>query len=498
MPDLLHIHDLTLGFRGHPPVVEHVQLEVQPGESVGLSGVSGAGKSVLARSLLGLLDAELEVRSGHVAYQTKEGLTLNLFELSNRQRAGLRGREIGLVFQDPHQAFNPVQPLGHQLLEGIRSLRPNVTAPRSYVRQLLQQVELPDDHDRMLRALPGALSGGQLQRMVIALALLGAPRLLIADEPTTSLDAVNQLAVVRLLDRLRHELQLSLIFITHDAELLRRCTDRVVAIGKTYQPTEYVRRAPELSHEERPIALRVDGVRLSYPKQQTPVLQGVDCILRRGEWIALTGVSGCGKSTFARWLVGLLPARSGRVDNGTASLSLPATGECVRDHTGAQLIFQNVDQSLNPRQTVRQHLTRTGVTAGAPSVDELLELVELPAAQYGDRYVHTLSGGQRQRVAIARALRTAPRILVFDESFSGLDRGLRNRLLVLLDRLLRPRGVTALFITHDLRQARGTVDRVLVMDGGSIVEDTVPEELFLRPQTAVARQLVEAAQLRLP
>ena len=490
MIDLLRVHNLSLAFAGEAPVIEGLNFELRVGESVGLSGASGAGKTVLVHSLLGLRGGAIHATEGHAAYQTKEGLTLNLFELSQPERARLRGREIGLIFQEPQRAFNPVQTVGQQLREGIRSLRPGVAQVEERLHQLLKQVELPDSK-HLLQRLPGELSGGQLQRMVIALALVGQPRLLIADEPTTALDSITRAAIIRLLHRLRSELHLAMLFITHDSQLLQQATERVVRLDKPVQTT--IVRSPTSVTLRQPPLLDVSDLQIAYPKRADTVINKLTLSVARGEWLALTGPSGCGKTTLAHWAVGIIAARSGTITTPQGSLQLPAPRQEVRRCTGAQLIFQDIDGSLNPRLSVLEHLRAVPGQRTRQDCGRLLQQVGLPPEIYGDRSVSSLSGGQRQRVAIARALVTNPRWLICDEAFSGLDAQLFESTMELLREVLGKAGVAALFITHDVRRIGSYVNRLLVMDRGMIVEQGPPDGLMRNPQHPVTSQLMSAA-----
>ncbi|WP_238750534.1 ABC transporter ATP-binding protein [Neolewinella maritima] len=494
MTDLLHVSDLSLAYGTGTPLLGGLSFELSPGESVGIAGPSGSGKSLLTMMLLGLAPPAARVVDGHAAYQLKSGLSINLLATVPGQRDDLRGTEIGLVFQEPQRALNPVLTCGVQLREAIRYLCPDEPAPGAYLLQLLRWVELAEQQDRVLRSLSSQLSGGQLQRVLIAMALVGRPRLLIADEPTTALDGITEAAIVRLLDRLRYELQMGLLFITHDRALLERATDRVVELPNQQRIVPKPRPTPTVKPLNNNISLlKIEQLSVRYTPATAMVLQSLNLVVRRGEWIAITGPSGCGKSTLASWLVGLVEGCQGTFTVADTVYEMPLSGRAVRLATGAQLIFQDVDGSFNPSMTVRQHIASVPGNAGA-GVEQLLQEVGL-SSDLGDRRPDQLSGGQRQRAAIARVLATHPKLIIFDEAFSGLDVDSRQVIQDLLHALTVARGIGVMMITHSLTDITAYADRVLIMDHGTVVESGTPAAVFDDPQSAIGRKLVAAALL---
>ena len=507
---ILTVEGLTVAFGDRPPVVDDVSFTLAPGDRLGVLGLSGSGKSLTALALLGLLPPGARITAGSAIYRAEDGTEADLLRLDKASLRRLRGRELGLVFQEPLTALNPTTKVGQQLREAVRYLRPElktVEARDKLLGEWLRRVELGEDGPRILAGYPHQLSGGQRQRVLIALALLGEPRILLADEPTTALDALTENEILSLLERLRRELGMSTLFITHDLDVLRRTTDRslVMAAGRVvhrgsteevlalpgaglgeYQPKSE-REQPLGNPRETEAVIEVQDLHVRYAgarpwpwsvRADFPVVNGVSFTVDRGEWIALVGPSGCGKTTVARTLVGLHP---------------PAAGSILGSGRGrTQLIFQDPFSSLNPRHTVRTTLEEVLriYPNSSLSADGLLNAVGLPPVAYADRRPGQLSGGQRQRVAIARALAASPELLIADEAVSALDAPLRAGVLDLLDDLRRRNGFGLLFISHDLRLVRERADRVLIMDGGVIVEQGTPAAVFARSQSALGRRLV--------
>ena len=523
---MLTVTDLTISFPPHPPVVERLSFTLGAGERLGLLGLSGSGKSMTALALLGLLPAAAVIESGEAWYQPESGPAVNLLTLRERRWRPLRGRELSLVFQEPLTALNPTQTVGGQLREAALRLCPalKTAAQRDeHIRDWLRRVELPEDQDRILRSYPHQLSGGQRQRLLIALALFGAPRLLIADEPTTALDTITEAGILRLLRKLRAELGMATIFITHDLSVMARSADRllVMAAGRMIRqgPTAELLAlgdqvftppgaAPDTAPEPVPnadkgepgqkqTALTVTDLSVSYAvpgafpwsnNGNRAAVSGLSFSLLAGEWLAIVGPSGCGKTTVARTLSGLLPRSGGSVD--------------LAPGGNVQLVFQDPFGSLNPVHTVRRAITEV-LRVSLPGkqrityeqeAGRLLDRVGLPAAAYAGRRPAALSGGQRQRVAIARALAANPTVLIADEAVSALDVPLRKDVLDLLDELRREQGIALLFISHDLRLVAERADRILIMDGGRCVEQGPAAAVFARPRSEMGKRLVAAGE----
>ena len=500
MLELLTVNRLQVAYGAGEPVLPPVSFAVLPGEAVALVGPSGSGKSSCVAALLGLLNPRTSQVTGEARFQRSDGTSVNLLTARKKDLRRIRGREIGLIFQDPAAALNPVLACGRQLREAILNLQPLHPDPDALMAELLRQVELEDIAPRVLRSRPGKLSGGQLQRLLIAMALVGEPRLLVADEPTTALDSLTEAEVIGLLDRLRRERQMGLLFITHDRRLIHRMTDRVVNVGLQKKHLGGDAGAiPSLPpRADTGNQIEVTNLRIRFADAEPEGAAAVACSFSvgAGEWVAMLGRSGCGKSTVAAWLAGLLPADAGLVKVGSQSLPATASPSEIRRLAGVQLIFQDVQGSLNPQltclRTVREALPgRNRATAA-----ELLGKVGLEPERFAKKLPAQLSGGERRRLAIARALAAQPRILVCDEALTGLDPPLRLEILDLLRTVCTGQGIGVLFITHDLSLARRCAHRLLLMEAGRIVERGPVSAVLENPRTELARRLVATLDLR--
>ena len=527
---VLHIEDLTVALppgadRAH--AVEGVSLALHPGEILCVVGESGSGKSVTASAVMGLLPPGLRPTTGRILFEGRDLLRASLAEMR-----ALRGARLGMVFQEPMTALNPLMRVGDQVAE---ALRVHGRAPGGRVAELLEGVGLPDPA-RIARSHPHQLSGGQRQRVMIAMALALDPAVLIADEPTTALDATTQMGVLRLIRDVQRRRGVGVLFITHDfgvvAEVAHRVAvmrhGRVVEQGAAAEvlnrPQHPYTRAliaavpgharPDRSKDspERPgrpaatgeVVLELSGVRKTYRRGgilTRPVavqaVADVGFTLRRGEVLGLVGESGCGKSTLARCVTGLVAPEEGRiVFRGTDLRPLSRAGwRPYRKRI--QMVFQDPFASLNPRRRVGDIVAEGPMAHGVPRAQararalELLRLVRLDPAS-ADRYPHEFSGGQRQRIGIARALAVEPELLVADEPVSALDVSVQAEVLALLEDLRARLGLTVLFITHDLRVASQICDRVAVMHGGRIVEQGRTPEVFAAPRHDYTRALLDS------
>lgn len=520
---LLALRGLTLSTVDGQRLVDDLSLTLLPGQWLALVGESGSGKSLSALACLRLLPAGLR-QAGQVLWQGRDLATCT--EPALRQ---LRGGGIGMIYQEPLTALNPLQRIGKQLLEAIRLHQPGLTAAlaRQRMLQLLTEVGI-DQPAQRLRAWPHELSGGQRQRVLIAMALANKPKLLIADEPTTALDAVLQTQILDLLKTLQRRHGMAILLISHDLRQVQRYADRIIVMQRgvtvehgdaaevfAHPASDYTRQLltplsttpPPALPAEAPLLLSVSQLDVRYVARQhwwggvaewhTAVSQ-IGLGLRRGESLAIVGESGSGKSSLAGALLRLIPAAGGRVLlNGRDWLTL--TGEPLRlARREAQIMLQDPYGSLSPRMTVgdliaeglRAH-PREGEDIDA-RVSETLAAVQL-TPDVRDRYPHEFSGGQRQRIALARALILRPALLVLDEPTSALDRHTQREIVALLADIQRRTGISYLFITHDLSLVRALCHRTLVMRGGRLIEQGETETLFARPRHGYTRTLLQAA-----
>ena len=505
-----------------------LDLELVPGQCLGVVGESGSGKSLTALSLLGLLPAGLRA-TGALAHDGAD------IALTSRMHAALRGRTLGWVPQDPLAALHPLRTVGAQMRETLRAHGHDDADARG----LLERVQLPDPA-AALKRFPHQFSGGQRQRIAIALALCSRPRYLIADEPTSALDARIAREVLDLLDALRREDGLGLMLISHDLPLVGAYAEHVLVLrrgdvverGATHDvfadpqhaytrelieadalpfvggpsgPSPSPIMAQELGPEGPPTRaaplLRAEAMRMQYPRAPTPALDDVSLTLHRGEGLALLGESGSGKSTLGRAVLRLLRGAQGRVwlDDIELTALNGAALRATRKRIG--VVFQDPYASLDPRMRVgdivSEPLRIHGIGDAASRLAKaggLLTAVGLDP-DMAMRYPHQFSGGQRQRIAIARALACDPELLVCDEAVSALDAHHRREILMLLATLKRERGLALLFVTHDLAAAAAVAERIAVLEAGRIVEIGDAAEVLRNPRHAHTRALVAARNL---
>ncbi|MFO8045180.1 MAG: ABC transporter ATP-binding protein, partial [Halomonas sp.] len=492
------------------------------GEILCVVGESGSGKSMAANAVMGLLPKGVHPVGGQAIFDGQDLLTL-----TEKQHRKLRGLRIGMIFQEPMTALNPLMRVGAQISEVFEAHgRLSGRERQEQALALLTEVGIPDPA-KAIRAYPFQLSGGQRQRVMIAMALALEPELLIADEPTTALDVTTQAQILELIRDLQARRGMSVMFITHDfgvvAEVANRvCVmrhGRIVELGEAeevlkHPQHDYTRALieaipsdviPEARGAETDTALlEVFGLNkvfrskggLFKPAREVRALQDVSFSLVKGETIGIVGESGSGKSTLGRCVV-----RLERPDSGTLSLSgtdfMNLNGEALRrERHRVQMIFQDPYASLNPRHRVGYAIAQGPIANGVPKAkamaqaNDLLDLVGLGGT--ADRFPHEFSGGQRQRIGIARALALNPELIVADEAVSALDVSIQAQILELLEDLKQKLSLSLLFITHDLRVAAQICDRIIVMQHGRIVEQGSAREVFLAPQAAYTRELLDA------
>ena len=479
-------------------LVDDVSFAVAPGECVALVGESGAGKSLTVRALLGLLPEHAEVSA-----ETLEVDGVDARGLPEREWRALRGARIALVSQDALVSLDPLRRIGAEVAEPLEIHGSLTRAERAdRVSELLADVAMPDP-ERRARQRSHELSGGLRQRALIASALAADPAVLIADEPTTALDATVQARVLALLRRIADD-GTAVVFVSHDMAAVRRIADRVVVLrdGRVVEqgPASELLAAPQDAYTrelvlasartgrtppagDAPVLATVTGVGKRFDR---PVLRDASFVLRRGRTLGVVGESGSGKTTLARILLGVE-----RADTGTV-----AWAGGVRPRI--QLVHQNPLGAFDPRWTIGRSLLEALAAGGVPRglrasrADALLGEVGLDPALAARRPA-ALSGGQRQRAAIARALAADPEVLVLDEPVSALDATVRARILALLDRLQRDRGLTMLLVSHDLGVIASVADDVLVMQDGAIVEQGPAAQVLDDPQHPFTRELLAAS-----
>ncbi len=489
---LLEVSHLSISF-GKTTVVDDISFHINKGECVALIGSSGSGKSVTALSILKL------VQNAHLSGSIK----LNdddLMPYTEEQMRQVRGRKIAMIFQEPMTSLNPLHRVGKQIQEVMKLHFGK--APINEVLHLLKQVGLKNPEIKM-KAFPHELSGGERQRVMIAMALAGKPDLLIADEPTTALDVRIQKQILDLLKHLQKELNLSILFISHDQRVVSYMADRRYALkeGKIVPYSIPIQQIVSYRQplEKAPFILSVKNVSVYYGKFQA--LADISFDVKEGETLGIVGESGSGKTTLAQALLRLLPS-SGQINvNGQNWSELKGQAlRAVRPDMG--FIFQDPFSSLNPRFSIREiieeglrlHFPDLKSFARQRRVLEALQKVDLNKSIL-NRYPHELSGGQRQRVAFARALVLKPKILILDEATSAVDVETRDRLLALLKHLQETDKLTYLFITHDMQVIQQIANEVLVLKDGRIVEKGQIQTIFENPSQAYTQQLVEAALL---
>jgi peptide/nickel transport system ATP-binding protein len=554
---LLDVRDLTVEFatrRGTVRAVEHVDVSVRKGETVGIVGESGSGKSVTSYAVMRILDRAGRIVDGSVTFSG-----IDVRRAREREVRDLRGREISMIFQNPRAALNPIRQVGRQIEDVLLQ---HVQAVPSDARQkaieALRKVRIAQPEERY-HAYPFELSGGMCQRVVIALALACQPQLLIADEPTTGLDVTTQKAVMDLVVELTRERGMSTILITHDLGLAATYCDRIVVMEKgkvvetatasaifgapAHAYTKKLMRATprpgvtlrDLLPADAPLPsaaatsatlatageplLEVVKLVKEYPRQGGAMaklfgrkpddpaattfraVDGISFDIRRGESVGLVGESGCGKSTTSMMLMRLIDKTDGLIRfDGTDIGEIPARSFArLPLRKRIQMVFQDPTDSLNPRFTaaraIADPILRLGDIKGRDAIrtrcEELARRVGLPV-ELLDRFPHQLSGGQKARVGIARAIALAPELVVLDEPTAALDVSVQAVVLNLLQDLKASLGMSYLFVSHDLNVVRLLCDRVIVMRAGRIIEQGATERVLGEPQTDYTRELIAA------
>jgi peptide/nickel transport system ATP-binding protein len=509
--NIVNVRNLSVSFNGNQPfeALKDVSFGIAAGETLALVGQSGSGKSVTALALMGLLPANASV-SGSIQLDGYR----DLIKLQAREWPVVRGKAIGMVFQEPMSALNPVKTCGYQLMESIRAHRQLSTKEaRLKAIEWFEKVKLPEPA-KLLERYPHQLSGGQKQRVVIAMAMCNHPSLLIADEPTTALDVTVQQEIVNLMKQLQLEYHTAMLFITHDLALARTITSDFMVMEKgSVIQTPFIPPAVKdnphhyTQQDSEPPLLQVKDLSVHYPEETNwlgkttryfNAVNEVSFELYRGETLGLVGESGCGKSTLSKSILGLQQVTSGKVLFEGKDITEYNAAQWRSLRKDIQIIFQDPYASLNQRMKVGDalaepitvHRLATG-KAVDNLVDQLLEKVHLPLSSK-NKYPHEFSGGQRQRICIARALAVKPKLVICDESVSALDVKIQAQILELLQQLQQEEQLTYLFITHDLTVVRHISNRLIVMQKGRIVELGDTEQVMLHPQQEYTRRLLAA------
>jgi peptide/nickel transport system ATP-binding protein len=530
---LLTIKNLSLEFhtrRGKVMGLRDVSLQLHKGETLGLVGESGSGKSILSYAVMRISDTAARVTGGSIYFDG-----MSLLEMSEAQMQAIRGREMAMVFQNPRVALNPIRKVGHQIEDVLKR---HGAVPQAELQQramaLLQQVRIPDPQ-RRYHAYPSQMSGGQCQRVMIAIALACTPALLIADEPTTGLDVTTQATVMTLLRELAQQSRMATILITHDLALASQYCDRIAVMrfgeiveiaavetlfsnpkheytkaliaaipSTTSLPsTEIVGAVTHgnlrVSHSQRFFSLGRDG--FNKPAKQLHAVDDVTFDLQAGCSLGLVGESGCGKSTLARLIARLIDVTGGEIEFDGIDIGALRSARFVHEGQRAdiQMVFQDPTDSLNPRysafESIAEPLRLLRKVRDPRMVEAQVHQVAIDVGlseSLLSRFPHQLSGGQKARVGIARAIVLRPKLLVLDEPTAALDMSVQAVVLKLLAELRLKFKMSYLFISHDLNVVRNLCDQVLVMYLGKVVEAGPTHEVFTRPAHPYTRALVDA------
>lgn len=513
-------------------VVDDVSFTIQKGETFVLLGESGSGKSISALSIMRLLPAAASIESGEVLLAGQ-----NLFELPESKMRDIRGAKIGMIFQEPQSSLNPVLTAGQQISETLfrhQKLSKQECIKRSI--ELLDAVGIPEP-DRRINEYPHQFSGGMKQRIMIAMALAGAPDLLIADEPTTALDVTIQAQVLELLRKLQKETGMAILFITHDLGVTAQMADHVAVMraGKIVEakdksslfanpehpytlqlfdaiPSWDKRQAEgdteDIKINEEKCLLEVNDLKVHYPIRkgvfkrvvgQVRAVDGVTLKLHAGETLAVVGESGSGKTTMGKGILQLLQTTAGEVLYEGIDLNNLSATALRQKRSEIQIVFQDPYSSMNPRMMIKdiiqEGMLAQGVGQSREERDqmtvELLEQVGL-LAEHRLRYPHEFSGGQRQRICIARALAVKPKLIICDEPTSALDVSVQAQILALLRKLQEKYQLGYLFITHNISVVEYIAHTVAVMYQGKIVEQGDVEQVLMSPQNEYTKELLSA------
>ncbi|MCG7497240.1 ABC transporter ATP-binding protein [Vibrio sp. Of7-15] len=525
---LLKVENLSVSFKTNDGIVDavkNVNFSLNKGETLAIVGESGSGKSVSTNAVMQLLPPNAIIHdNSKVIFEDKE-----ILSLSEKQMQDIRGDRIGMIFQEPMTSLNPYMRVGGQVTEALTCHRTiNASDAKKKVIELFELVHLPNP-EQSFNKFPHEFSGGQLQRIMIAMALINEPEILIADEPTTALDVTVQAEVLNLIKEIQQKMGMAILFITHDLGVVKHLADRVLVMCKgdvvETGDAEPLFSSPQHAYtkmlinsvpsgskekvsEQAPMLLEADDVWVRYlikssffgnKHEYFDAVKGISLHLKQGETLGIVGESGSGKSTLGRGLIGLLPSSGSIRFNGQEMRDLPPTEQKALKRN-IQMVFQDPYGSLSPRMTVGEIITE-GLTVHYPKMTrperlrkakKALEEVCLPPNSI-NRYPHEFSGGQRQRIAIARALILEPSFILLDEPTSALDRSVQLTVIDLLKDIQKRRNIGFIFISHDLSVVKALSDRVMVMQKGTVMEQGTPEQIFHAPQHDYTKKLIAAS-----
>ncbi|WP_270725062.1 ABC transporter ATP-binding protein [Shimia sp. Alg240-R146] len=540
MTALLTVENLTIGFGDAAPVVNDVSFSVRRGETLALVGESGSGKTLSCRAALRILPGAAQMRSGKITLAGREDAPdVDLMSMSERQMCDVRGERISMIFQEPMRSLSPLHRIGNQVSEVLRLHKKISKAERiKLVLAMFERVGFKDPQ-RIFDSYPFELSGGMRQRAMIAMAMVGRPDVLIADEPTTALDVTTQAQVLGLIKDLQAEYGMAVVLVTHDLGVVANMADSVVVMNrgrvmeagpaplvlndpKHGYTRDLMAAAPEIPatipeakrEEDRDYILEMRDVSKTYvlkgssawkPKSVIQAVRGVNFGVERGKTLAVVGESGSGKTTTAQMALGAEVADAGssilfRAETGGEAVNLQELDKAERlaFQRKAQMVFQDPYSTLNPRMRVKDALVEPMEIHGVGSVSDRVERAAEMLRWVGlgenmlTRYPHAFSGGQRQRLSIARALMLGPTFLVCDEPTSALDVSVQEQVLQLLEDIRDRLKLSYLFISHDLAVVARIADEVAVMRSGLVVEQGPPEVLFHDPQHPYTKALIAA------
>ncbi|MEO6013037.1 MAG: ABC transporter ATP-binding protein [Devosia sp.] len=527
---ILDARDLGVDFKiegGIVKAVNGVSFQLHKGETIALVGESGSGKSVTARTIMRLLTKRAIV-------SPKSQVVLDgqdVLKLPEREMRKLRGNKVAMIFQEPMSSLNPVYTVGQQIVE-ILHLHNKMTrkAAMAKAKQLLEEVQIPEPAARLLQ-YPHQMSGGQRQRVMIAMALANRPDILIADEPTTALDVTVQAQILNLIKDLKAKYGMAVILITHDLTIVRQFSEYVYVMQngqvQEHNSTEALFQSPQHSYTRHLLASEPKGIANPLAEDSPTILEGRDVkvafTLKRGgffkpdffelvavdklslnlkkhETLGLVGESGSGKTTFGQALIRLIGNQGGEIFFDGEPIHTKDRGQMRPLRSRMQIVFQDPFASLNPRMSIRQ-IIEEGLIVNHIGANgrERLDRVRKALRDAGlpdtilSRFPHEFSGGQRQRIAIARAIALEPEFILLDEPTSALDLSVQAQIIDLLRKLQDEKGLSYLFISHDLKVVRALCHRVMVMQHGKVVEQGPVNEVLTNPQTEYTTRLVKAA-----